>query len=229
MKILSSLLQKIKAPSFIGFISACGLYLAGGLYFADIFQQKPISIQQNGEHTMTLKLSSIDSSGNQKVLSTTPPPKPISKPKPKPIPKPKTPTKPLSQEKPQQKEHSAEQQPKIKQPTQASNITQKGGESETLAYNQGISNEFLSQIHTAISNYNSYPRIARLKKLEGRVELEFILDINGEMSGLKIIQSNHQILGKSAFKAVQNASKDFPIPKQKVRIRVPVIYNLKNH
>lgn len=66
-----------------------------------------------------------------------------------------------------------------------------------------------------------------MRGLEGEVMVEFILNSDGSLEGLKILQSNaSEILNKTALKAVSEAHKNFPTPKQKVRIKVPIIYNL---
>ncbi|MCE3037829.1 energy transducer TonB [Helicobacter anatolicus] len=230
MKILQFLQEKIKQPNIIGFICAGAIYLTIFLVFFDFNASKVISVQENGNHTITMKVASVNSGGNQTNFSKAPPKQ--EKPKPK-----KKKHKKKPQKKPKKQEVVPKETPKEEisktnpqesdEKQKASNVTQEGANAETLAYNQGISDEFLSKIRIAISNNNPYPRIARIRGLEGEVTVEFILNIDGSLEGLKILQSTAgEILNKTALKAVDTASRYFPIPKQKVRIKVPIIYSL---
>ncbi len=219
MKILPFLQEKIKQPSVIGFLCALSIYAS---VFSTIIignLHKKVAIQENGHQTISMKIASVNSGGQQTNLSKAPP-------KPKKHKKHKTKPKPSKQPIPEQKEEPIIQE-EAKKEEKSSNITQEGNIAEALAYNEGISDEFLSQIRLAISNNNPYPRIARIRGLEGEVTVEFILNIDGSLEGLKILQSTAgDILNKTALKAINNACKQFPIPKHKVRIKVPIIYSL---
>ena len=229
MKISPSLREKIKSPSFIGFCCALVIYVFFIVGYVSAFynSNKITAVAVNGNSTITMRIASVNSGGDQTRFSKAvpKPPKPKKHP-----PKPKKHHRPTHKIPEPQREAIREPKPteqKIDQKQQASNTDQQGAQSESLAYNQGVSNEFLSKIRIAISNNNIYPRIARIRGLEGEVMVEFILNIDGSIEGLKIIQSTAgDILNNSALKAVNNASKEFPIPKQKVRIKVPIIYSL---
>ncbi|WP_104696816.1 MULTISPECIES: energy transducer TonB [unclassified Helicobacter] len=227
MKILQSLREKIKRPSTIGFIVASVIYLSVLTFLFANFS-KSITVQENGNQTVTMKLASVNSGGNETHFSKAPP-KPPKKPKPKkPKPKKKHHKTPMEQPKEILKEEPIVQKQEIVDEKQkSSNIDQEGSNNEALAYNQGVNDEFLSKIRLAISNSNPYPRIARVRGLEGEVTIEFILNIDGSLEGLKILKSTAgDILNKSALRAVGDASKYFPTPKQKVRIKVPIVYSL---
>lgn len=225
MKILQFLRKKIKTPLFLGFISALGVYGIGGALVFGVKNQQQVRIRQEGTHYLVMKLASVDNGGEQMQFNPqsappTPPLKKKVKKKPKQSPKRVLTSKNVSLI-PQ--EESVKTQQSI-----ASNITQEGGEVQTLAYNEGVSDEFLSQIRIAISSHNPYPRMARMRKMEGEVVLEFILDTNGGLEGVKILSSTAgDLLNKSAIDAVYKASKDFPIPTKKVRIKVPIVYSLR--
>ena len=222
MKTLQFLRKKIKEPSVIGFLCASALYLGIFSLFFEFFERKVI-VQENGTESITIKVASFNNGGDQTRFSQSPPKsKTPRKKKPK-----KQPTKTLIPQDSQEKPPAPPKQEKTHQNPQNSNITQEGAQAQSLAYNQGISDEFLSKIRLAIANHNPYPRIARMRGLEGEVMVEFVLNIDGSLEGLKILQSNaSEILNKTALKAVSEAHKNFPTPKQKVRIKVPIIYNL---
>ncbi len=199
--------------------------MGGGLIFGMI-QETNVNPKQEGNSAVTLRLSSIDSGGNQSIFTEkiSPPPKP----KPKKHKKRKhkeQKNKAIAQKSIPQETQEVKQAPK---PTPASNLTQEGNSNtQTLAYNEGVSDEFLSKIRTAIASHNPYPRMARLRKMQGEVVLEFVLDIDGSLDGVKILSSTAgEILNKSALKALKRASREFPLPSQKVRIKVPIIYSL---
>ena len=231
MKILQFLHRKIKEPSVIGFLSASVIYLFGGVLTLDFFASPSSTLEKRGMHKLTLKLSSVNTDEVKTHFVPTPPKK-RSKNK-QPIPKNSTFTEvlksPQSSSLPKAaQEEQEKQEQKNKNEILASKLNQEGSKVETLAYNEGVNDEFLSQIHHAISNHNSYPRIARMRKMEGKVVLEFILEIDGRIEGVKIVTSDaSEILNKNALRALYKASKDFPAPLKKVRIKVPVVYRLQ--
>ncbi|STP12194.1 tonB transport protein [Helicobacter mustelae] len=237
MKILRFLRERIKQPSVIGFLCATFLYLSVLIPFIDFVKSKSIKVKENGDKMIAMKIASVNNGGEQTNFSKAPPPpkkkpKPKKKPEPKkPKPKPKPQPEPEPTPEPEPKEETKEQTTQTKQETdekqKSSNLDQEGQTAEALAYNEGISDEFLSKIRTAIAKNNPYPRIARVRGLEGQVTVEFILNVDGSIDGLKILDSNAgNVLNKSALQAVNDAAKEFPLPKQRVRIKVPIVYNL---
>lgn len=222
MIILQFLLKKIKFPSFVGFLSAFCLYCAGGIVFFDVWSHRVQNLKQEGEHKLTLRLTDFVEQSHTAEQN-----KPIKYSKSQKVLKESRHNKRSKHiaskiHHPIQDKASVEEELLLQKPTQdIQNSVQ------TLQYNEGVSNEFLAKIYQAISSHNIYPRIARMRQIEGEVVLEFILNIHGEVEDAKVLQSNAaEILQKSALKALYEASKDFPSPKQKVRIKVPIIYQL---
>lgn len=224
MKILPSLHKKINSPNFIGFSCALISYLATFLWFFHTPFNKITAVQVNGNATITMRLASINNGGDTLQHSTAAPKPKAEK---KRHPKPKKTTIPEKVQPEPTPDKPITKAQKIDEKAKASNTTQEGSNAQTLAYNQGVSDEFLSKIRIAISNNNTYPRIARIRGIEGEVTVEFILNTDGSMEGLKILQSNAgDILNRSALQAVNNAYKEFPLPKNRVRIKVPIVYSL---
>ncbi|WP_053830597.1 energy transducer TonB, partial [Helicobacter heilmannii] len=169
-----------------------------------------------------------------------PKPKPKSEPKPKPTPRPKPKEepkpepKPKEEPKPEPKKEEAKAKDKDlnkKEPkkTQASNQTSQGAKTSSMAYNQGVSDAFLMKIQMAISSKNRYPRMAMIRGIEGEVLVEFVLNTDGTTTDIKISKSSgSDILNHAALQAVKEASRLFPIPKQSVRLRIPIAYTLKD-
>lgn len=186
-----------------------------------------------------------------------PKPKPIEKPKPKPEPKPKPVEKPRPKPEPKPKEVIKKEEPakekeepkqatkepahekvteaktkeppkEIKKKKEESNKTTEGAQANQLAYNQGVSDEFLMKVQMAISAKNRYPRMAMVRGIEGEVLVEFILNVDGSTTNIKISKSSgSDLLNHAALQAVKEASRHFPTPKQTVRLRIPIAYTLK--
>lgn len=228
MKTLQSLHRKIKSPNFVGFVSASFLYFIAGVIFLHHSSMQNIKLKQEGNHTISLRISSIDNGGKQTQFIKEPiQTSPQTKPHPKSF-KSKKPHKKQKRKEEFVRKPQREHQ-KIQQDIPRSNLAQKADhQAQTLTYNQGVSDEFLSKIRDAISSHNQYPRVARMRKIEGEVIVEFILSQSGIMEELRIIESRaEEILQKSALKAVQKAARFFPPPPQRVKIRVPIVYHLK--
>lgn len=229
MKTLQSLHKKIKNPSFIGFASASLIYFVAGVLFFNHSSKENIKLKQDGNHAISLRISSIDNGGRQiqfiqDSLQIPPQTKAHFK-----TPKPKNPPKHKKQKIKDRAIHKIRTDQQAIRDIPRSSLNQKGeNQVQTLAYNEGVSDEFLSKIRDAISAHNQYPRMARIRKIEGEVIVEFILSQNGIIEELRVIESRaEEILQKSALKAVQKAARFFPLPSQKVRIRVPIVYHLK--
>lgn len=226
MKTLLSLRKKTSSPHFIGFFCASCLYFSVASYLIFTTRSEQISIKQEGNHSFTLSLQSLqDSIHPKKNTPIKQPTKKIYKTQPKPqkpkdtlakeIAKPLPPTPP--------KPNTMQEEKSLAKSKQTSTQNTQ----ETLKHNEGVSHEFLAKIHSLISSHNPYPRMARRQRLEGEVVVEFILDPSGIMSEAKIVYSNaKEILQKSALKALHKASKFFPLPQKRVKIQVPILYKL---
>lgn len=229
MKTLLLLRKKTSSSHFVGFTLASSVYFAMGLYLLYSPQSEKISLKQEGNHRFTLSMQTL-----QELAHPTPkkshnhpkrkPPKPLKEKAPiskKTLPHKIKPQESITQEIP--KEEILQTQ-KIHH---TAHISESTNTQEALMHNEGVSHEFLSQIHSLISSHNPYPRMARIQRLEGEVIVEFILETNGEIKEVKIIQSNaKEILQKSALKALHKASRYFPAPNKRVKILVPILYKL---
>lgn len=230
MKTLSSLRKKTSSPLFIGFACASSLYL--GIYLLCFSQSEKISLKQEGNSRFTLSIKAFQpqSQKSSQTPKNTQNPKPSTPPKApkvqKPLPAPKPTKTTPSAPKPLESSPTSATSPSTPQPQSLQDKSPQGSV-ETLAFNQGISDDFLSKIHSLISSHNPYPKMARRQRLEGEVIVEFILEKSGEMSEVKIIKSNaKEILQRSALKALHTASRYFPLPQRRVKIRVPILYKL---
>ena len=76
---------------------------------------------------------------------------------------------------------------------------------------------YLATLLDRIERHKAYPRVARRRNLEGRVEVVFEVSCNGSISGLAV-SKGHGILQKSARRAVQQA---LPLPPPPAGIECP--------
>ncbi|WP_236583205.1 energy transducer TonB [Nitratiruptor sp. YY08-13] len=96
------------------------------------------------------------------------------------------------------------------------------------SYAQQFTTRFASKIRLAIQKHKYYPRVARRTKKEGVVRVCFELTPQKEIENIAILQSSgHKILDKAAIKTIKKARRDFPMPKQRVKIVVPIEYKLR--
>lgn len=59
--------------------------------------------------------------------------------------------------------------------------------------------------------------------------MEFLWTKQKQLKDLKIIKSSgYEILDKNTLQTIQRASVDFPVYTNNVRLRIPIIYQLKD-
>ncbi|SMC09152.1 energy transducer TonB [Nitratiruptor tergarcus] len=96
------------------------------------------------------------------------------------------------------------------------------------SYAEQYTTRFASKIRLAIQKHKYYPRVARRTKKEGIVRVCFELTPQKEIENIEILQSSgHKILDKAAIKTINKARRDFPAPKECVKIIVPIEYKLR--
>ncbi|PKI82016.1 hypothetical protein CP960_01515 [Malaciobacter halophilus] len=72
-----------------------------------------------------------------------------------------------------------------------------------------------------------YPRIAIRTKQQGVNVVEFFLYPNGDIKGLKVINSSsYRVLDENSIDTIKIAYKDYPRPKEVTKIRIYVHYRL---
>ena len=87
---------------------------------------------------------------------------------------------------------------------------------------------YATKIKEAIVRHLYYPRIARKTKKQGVVIIRFELLPSKRVQNITIMQSSHhKILDRAAKTTIQKASKEFPKPKEKITIQIPIEYRLR--
>ncbi len=88
----------------------------------------------------------------------------------------------------------------------------------------------ISQIGAITQKYlylRGYPYIAIKTKQQGLNAVQFYLHPNGDISGLKLIQSSgYEALDKNSIETIKVAYKDYPRPKEKTKIKIFIHYRI---
>lgn len=92
---------------------------------------------------------------------------------------------------------------------------------------QAYIDENMQKIVRLLQENLYYPRSARERGITGEVRVEFSLDTNAEVSFIKVTSSNSEILSRAALKTINDLSGDFPKPKERLILKLPIRYNLK--
>ena len=94
-----------------------------------------------------------------------------------------------------------------------------------------IINQYVTQVYKLIDSKKKYPRQSLIRREEGIVMLEIIIQNDGRLKSVKSIKAKFQRLVDSSFDAVESAA-PFPvfpkeITKKRMIIQVPVIYKIR--
>ena len=236
MRISQSLRRQIESPTFLGFCVALIMHALALIWLAGVFKSEQVA--QQGNAPITMSLASFNTNAPQKAYSkpAKSTPKPTKAHKKKHKTKHKIPTQEILEETPEQErsQELAKNQPQT--PTQEtqneqespSNQTSEGSTQELLAHNEGIDDEFYRKVEAAIAKKHDYPQLARIRGMQGRVEVEFILDVDGSIEDIHIVRSNTgNLLNKQAIQTIKDAHKLFPVPSKRVRLKIPINYGLE--
>lgn len=93
------------------------------------------------------------------------------------------------------------------------------------------SGSYLEMVRFRIEKYKRYPDVARLKNIEGRVTIRFVITPEGGVQGVMVAQrSGNKALDQAALKAVKDAA-PFPKPplhlfKGAVPLELTIVFEL---
>ena len=113
---------------------------------------------------------------------------------------------------------------------------EKSAEGGTIKGIEGVAskkiiNQYVTQVYKLIDSKKKYPRQSLIRREEGIVMLEIIIQNDGRLKSVKSIKAKFQRLVDSSFDAVESAA-PFPvfpkeITKKRMIIQVPVIYKIR--
>lgn len=87
--------------------------------------------------------------------------------------------------------------------------------------------ELIAKIHKIILQYKSYPKRAKLMKIQGVVVIQFTFTPEGKIVNATIVQSSkHSFLDQHSLETIEKASVYFPQTKTPITMKVPIYYRL---
>jgi protein TonB len=92
-------------------------------------------------------------------------------------------------------------------------------------------NDYLGMIRLRIERYKKYPRLAKVRQIEGRTKVRFIIDPHGKVQDVMIVKgSRHQTLNDAALNAIRMAS-PFPRPPRHlfngpISLEITIVFEL---
>lgn len=85
---------------------------------------------------------------------------------------------------------------------------------------------YIHELMTFLNQHKNYPRLAKLKRQEGVVTVEFSITLQGKISDIRLVQqSNFQELNQATLDLVQDIGK-VPVPPLAMQVQLPIIYSL---
>ena len=123
------------------------------------------------------------------------------------------------------------QQKECVQPITASKkVTHKDIVAEKKRQKESIQSHYvnmhLATITQLLQENLYYPRRARKRGIEGEVVVKFILQKDAQVTDIKVISSQNDILSRGARRTLENLSGKFPKPDEALTLTVPISYSL---
>jgi len=84
----------------------------------------------------------------------------------------------------------------------------------------------LAEIMALLRDNLYYPRMARKRHIEGKVTVRFELLINGGIENITVVEAERDILARSAVTTIERLEGKFPLPSERLVLKVPIVYNL---
>lgn len=121
----------------------------------------------------------------------------------------------------------------------AAGIVGQGQQTGALHGAEGVGNgvevsieaRYLYELRKLLERKKVYPQMAKVMGYSGTVKLEFIIDRNGAIKDLRVLESAYPVLGQAAEKLVRSIEglKPFPqeLARSELKIEVPVQYSIQ--
>ena len=90
----------------------------------------------------------------------------------------------------------------------------------------GSGDALYASILDIINKNRKYPKMAIIKRLQDRIQVEFVLLTSGEVVGIRLINGRHRILNDDAIATIKRSAGEFPKPERSKKVRVNVVYDL---
>lgn len=90
----------------------------------------------------------------------------------------------------------------------------------------GNNDALYATILDIINKNRNYPKIARIQRLQDRIQVEFVLLSSGEVMGIRIVRGRHRILNDDAIETIRRSVAEFPKMERSKKIRLMLKYDL---
>jgi protein TonB len=122
---------------------------------------------------------------------------------------------------------SSKQEYKTPQKVSSKTIEQTTSAECCKSYKDSYLDSYLKDIITLLRENLYYPRRARKRGIEGIVTVSFTIDTDASLKEIIILDSKSDILSRAAKRTLEELSGVLPKPKEKIRVKLPIKYNLK--
>ena len=97
----------------------------------------------------------------------------------------------------------------------------------TLVYGE-TDDPFLAAVKRRVEEHVRYPRKARMMRMQGRAVVQFVVGLDGSLKELRLHRSSgHEALDRAAMRAISRAQADWGRPDRVVRLRFPIVFELR--
>ena len=90
----------------------------------------------------------------------------------------------------------------------------------------GNNDALYATILDIINKNRNYPKMARIQRLQDRIQVEFVLLSSGEVMGIRIVRWRHRILNDDAIETIRRSVAEFPKMERSKKIRLMLKYDL---
>lgn len=90
----------------------------------------------------------------------------------------------------------------------------------------GNNDALYATILDIINKNRNYPKIARIQRLQDRIQVEFVLLSSGEVIRIRIVRGKHRILNDDAIETIRRSVAEFPKMERSKKIRLMLKYDL---
>jgi len=97
-----------------------------------------------------------------------------------------------------------------------------------VKYSKVYIKKYLHLIRQILQKNLSYPTIAKKMGWEGICVIQFTLTPEGKIENIKVVKSSgYKTLDRNAVTAIIKSASEFPKPKERITLEVPIIYRLR--
>lgn len=92
-----------------------------------------------------------------------------------------------------------------------------------------VEKKYISNVAKILKDNLKYSEDARIKKIEGKVDVSFEIHTNGKVENIKILKCDDIYLKDYTEKFLKSLENKFPVPKKNMDFQTTIIYELNNY